>query len=35
MTLASHSWRHGYQPSDREIIIREEAPEEFRANVSI
>jgi hypothetical protein len=25
------SRRHGYKPSDREIIIREEAPEEFRA----
>jgi hypothetical protein len=25
------SRRHGYTPSDREIIIREEAPEEFRA----
>jgi AbiJ N-terminal domain 4 len=25
------SRRHGYEPSDREIVIREEAPEEFRA----
>jgi hypothetical protein len=27
------SRRHGYEPSDREIIIREEAPEEFRATL--